>query len=189
MEYNKLCSKLADLAIHCQAPKGAKILATIDLKAIPTLDVDDGIWDNAGLTNADLVKCGIRAPLDEKRAKEEGRFLHNKRRSMKAWFQEEWLVVNWALKSADCDALQFQFQIRRTRLVALCAVWQSLLPAGDFVTRWGPSNVELAKVDVKKHQQQRNGDIVDVNPFSAPLKSFLKRMTALHGICLTFDKT
>ncbi|CAK5284419.1 unnamed protein product [Mycena citricolor] len=196
-EYNKLCLKLADLAIHRQAPKGAKIPATIDLKAIPTLDVDDSIWDDAGLTDADQgttpppwlvddsVKRGIRALLDEKRAEEEGRFLRNERRSMKAWFQEEWLVVNRALESAgeflllqrltnltttDCDALQFQFQIRRTRLVALCAVWQSSLPAGDFVTRWGPSDVELAEVDVKKHQRQRNGDIVDVNPFSAPLE-------------------
>ncbi|CAK5282214.1 unnamed protein product [Mycena citricolor] len=177
-EFNKLCAKLADMAIHNQAPRGAKIPVPIVTKKVPNLDVDDKIWDDVGLTDEDSssappdwlvnesVKEGIKALLDERRALEEDRFLRNERRSMKAWFQEEWSVINHAICTAGDPALQYQFEIRRVKLIELCADWRKDLPAEDFETNWGPSDSDLSQAQEKMHQRHRNGDPVNSDELS-----------------------
>ena len=66
------------------------------------LDIDDGIWQNLGLSEADdleqppawmsdeSTRKGIRALLDRDRSDEELMRLQHERDSMQVWFREEW---------------------------------------------------------------------------------------------------
>lgn len=76
------------------------------------MDVDDAIWQDVGLLDDDegvepplwlsddSVRSGIRAILELDRADEEDIILGKERRSLRAWFAEEWTIVNVAISNA-----------------------------------------------------------------------------------------
>ncbi|KAJ6505115.1 hypothetical protein C8R45DRAFT_817331 [Mycena sanguinolenta] len=95
-----------------KAPARATAPESIDAKKVYALDVDDSIWQDVGLEDddgrgeppawltSDTVQGGIRAMLQLDRADEEDAMLAKEGRSMRAWFIEEWDVVNLAMAEA-----------------------------------------------------------------------------------------
>lgn len=111
-EYNKLCDAIRQEIRRRKAPARATAPESIDPKKVYALDVDDSIWQDVGLEDdddrgeppawltTDTVRGGIRAMLQLDRADEEDAMLEKERRSMRAWFIEEWDVVNLAMTEA-----------------------------------------------------------------------------------------
>jgi hypothetical protein len=90
-----------------QAPRNAFIPKPIDVQRLFALDVDDDIWEDAGLDDEDgvippwlgdnNVRKGIRSVLMLDRCVEEEHRLVNERASMQLWMHEEWETVQRAI--------------------------------------------------------------------------------------------
>ena len=76
------------------------------------LDVDDEIWQDIGLEEADsaapprwrsddTVRAGIKALLELDRCREEEQCLLHEQRALQVWFSEEWAVVKKAIDQAN----------------------------------------------------------------------------------------
>ncbi|TFK58292.1 hypothetical protein BDN72DRAFT_782285, partial [Pluteus cervinus] len=105
--YNKLCDEMKALALQNKAPEGSICPSTIPTEGLFSLDVDDAIWDDAGLTDSTYttpplwlsnegVRSGIKAILERDRCLEEEIRLRHERRAMQSWFHEEWAVTTHA---------------------------------------------------------------------------------------------
>ncbi|KAJ7496475.1 hypothetical protein FB451DRAFT_1162624 [Mycena latifolia] len=169
-DYNKLCDAIAVEIRKGRAPARAIAPERIETKALYALDVDDAIWQDAGLQgdeevevllwlSSDTVRSGIRAMLELDRANEEDKILAKERQALRAWFAEEWTIVNVAMDRAENEESRYQLFFRRERLLRLCATWRRFLPtemAGD--TPWGPSEEELLGVIIDSGKAGRGED-------------------------------
>ncbi|KAF7353564.1 hypothetical protein MSAN_01546700 [Mycena sanguinolenta] len=135
------------------APRGAIAPDRIDPKKVYALDVDDSIWQDVGLEDDD---DRAEPPLD--RADEEDAMLAKERRSMRAWFIEEWDVVNMAMADAANEQDRYQFHLRRERLVWLCATWQAFIHDEPGDAPWGPSRQELDDAKAEARTAGRGED-------------------------------
>ncbi|KAJ7127206.1 hypothetical protein C8R44DRAFT_830670 [Mycena epipterygia] len=161
-DYNKLCDTIAKEISKGRAPARAIAPERIESGTLYALDVDDAIWQDVGLLDDDKgvepplwlsddsVRSGIRAMLDLDRANEEDIILAKERRSLRAWFAEEWTIMNVAITDAETEDYRYQFRLRRERLLRL----------GD--TPWGPSEAELLEVLMQKGKAQRGEDAYPV---------------------------
>ncbi|KAG6804700.1 hypothetical protein H0H92_003173 [Tricholoma furcatifolium] len=93
-----------------RAPSHAICPEKINTTGLYALDVDDAIWQDAGLNDDDddsaapppwlaseKVREGIKAVLEYDRCLEERARLQRECRSMRIWFAEEWQVLNMAM--------------------------------------------------------------------------------------------
>ncbi|KAF7372931.1 hypothetical protein MSAN_00499800 [Mycena sanguinolenta] len=169
-EYNKLCDAMGHEIRTRKAPRGAIAPDRIDPKKVYALDVDDSIWQDVGLEDDDdraepppwltddKVRGGIRAVLQLDRADEEDAMLAKERRSMRAWFIEEWDVVNMAMADAANEQDRYQFHLRRERLVRLCATWRAFIHDEPGDAPWGPSRQELDDAKAEARTAGRGED-------------------------------
>ncbi|EIN03798.1 hypothetical protein PUNSTDRAFT_35641, partial [Punctularia strigosozonata HHB-11173 SS5] len=125
------------------------------------LDVDDPIWQDAGLledesasppwlTN-DKVQSGIRAMLESDRCKEELARISRERGIMQNWLREEWAAVDMAQTSKGeylCPGMLHQLQVRREELLQLAVIWRrrvSHISSNELPSdAWGPTDAEMA---------------------------------------------
>ncbi|KAL0567136.1 hypothetical protein V5O48_014855 [Marasmius crinis-equi] len=142
-----------------QAPRNAVPRKHIPMNQLFSLNVDDEIWQDVGLTDQwddstpppwladDSVRSGIRGMLDIDRSQEELVRLSHERDAMQCWFSEEWAILAVALEETsefcgvfDCahgltmravqpDAL-YQLLQKKEDLLHLCCQWQADL--GDM---------------------------------------------------------
>ncbi|KAF7334340.1 hypothetical protein MSAN_02378900 [Mycena sanguinolenta] len=152
-EYNKLCDAMGHEIRTRKAPRGAIAPDRIDPKKVYALDVDDSIWQDVGLEDDD---DRAEPPLD--RADEEDAMLAKERRSMRAWFIEEWDVVNMAMADAANEQDRYQFHLRRERLVQLCATWRAFIHDEPGDAPWGPSRQELDDAKAEARTAGRGED-------------------------------
>ncbi|KAF7353282.1 hypothetical protein MSAN_01516100 [Mycena sanguinolenta] len=153
-EYNKLCDAMGHEIRTRKAPRGAIAPDRIDPKKVYALDVDDSIWQDVGLEDDD--DRAEPPPLD--RADEEDAMLAKERRSMRAWFIEEWDVVNMAMADAANEQDRYQFHLRRERLVRLCATWRAFIHDEPGDAPWGPSRQELDDAKAEARTAGRGED-------------------------------
>ena len=117
--YNDLCRQLALLIRQRKAPAGAIQPQEIPREGLFKLDVDDEIWQDAGLNDDhygiaplwlsdERVRHGIRNLLEFDRSKEEEVRLCRERCALQEWALEEWKVI----KIAQCAAGMNQFHIK-----------------------------------------------------------------------------
>jgi hypothetical protein len=109
-DYNDLCRQIDTLIRQRKAPAGAIPPREIIREGLFKLDVDDEIWQDAGLDDDfhqpplwlsnEGVRQGIRHLLDRDRCEEEEVRLTQERRALQEWFQEEWQVNQAACKYA-----------------------------------------------------------------------------------------
>jgi hypothetical protein len=104
-EYNKACEEITGLIKTKKAPKGAVAPVPVPTKGLYQLDVDDVIWQDLGLDDADelgtpplwlcddKVRSGIRAVLQKDRCNEEAPRLLRERKHLQIWFATEWQAV------------------------------------------------------------------------------------------------
>ncbi|PPR01991.1 hypothetical protein CVT26_008736, partial [Gymnopilus dilepis] len=159
--YNKLCTDMEAIIKAKKAPKGALVPLKIDTEKLFSLDVDDPIWQDTGLTDQtdDLASIpdwlgnewvveGIKALLRHDRCLEEERRLIEEKISMQQWFQEEWEVAsvatNWLGEDED---ILYQVEERKHRLLQLYLAWEPAIQVIPSKTRqvfiWGPSQQEI----------------------------------------------
>lgn len=91
-----------------EAPAGAMAPTTINLSTFWMLDVDDPIWQDAGLLEDEpvsppwltdnKVRSGIRAMLEIDRCTEELARISRERGIMQHWLREEWEAVESTLR-------------------------------------------------------------------------------------------
>ena len=109
-KYNTLCGQLAKMVQHKTAPPGAVIPEPIPQEGLWTLDVDDTIWQDIGLSedlesspplwlSNEKVRSGIRGLLDFDRCVEEEIRLKWERKSLQESAREEWHVLSQAISS------------------------------------------------------------------------------------------
>jgi hypothetical protein len=101
-DYNDLCRQLSTLIRRRKAPTGAVPPREIIREGLFMLDVDDEIWQDAGLDDDfeqppmwlsnEGVRQGIRYLLERDRCQEEEVRLSRERRALQEWLQEEWQV-------------------------------------------------------------------------------------------------
>ncbi|KAJ7182224.1 hypothetical protein C8R43DRAFT_1115874 [Mycena crocata] len=170
--YNKLCTQIATEIREKRAPPNAIAPKRIDPKTLFKLEVDDPIWQNAGLhdleegqkpppwLSSETVRSGINAMLEVDRADEEDRILLKEARSMRVWFSEDWRVVNRGMQESSSEPERYQFFLRRERLVRLCATWKKSLPRTDDIDlpSWGPTDRELLECRIQSVTADRGED-------------------------------
>ncbi|KAK6974115.1 hypothetical protein R3P38DRAFT_3335893 [Favolaschia claudopus] len=164
-QYNSLCKDMNKLVKERKAPRNSIPPAPIDPKAIWGLDVDDEIWQDVGLDDADeeaepplwlkddTVRSGIKAMLVLDRCEEEQARVVHECRALRYWLAEEWEAVASATAEADDKedfGLLYQLELRRQELCKLCASWSASIRGIPFNTDdlppWGPSEDELRAV-------------------------------------------
>ncbi|KAK7025348.1 hypothetical protein VNI00_016059 [Paramarasmius palmivorus] len=174
-QYNDLVATMASLIRNNRAPRNAVAPASIDLKSLFSLDVDDAIWDDVGLHDEaegsapppwlsdEAVRSGIRALLERDRCEEEILRLRHERDAMQQWFSEEWAVVEKAVANTGNDGVLYQLNLVRQQLLLLQHEWDrhtALLKASSDAPAWGPTREEIAQF-----REVRRCDAVDiVNP-------------------------
>ncbi|KAL0563399.1 hypothetical protein V5O48_018670, partial [Marasmius crinis-equi] len=111
-EYNALAKKRQGMVRKRpqQCPRNAVAPVPIPMDNLFSLDVDDEIWQDVGLTDEwdrdelppwlanDQVRAGIRGLLSYERAREEIWRLTQERDAMQQWFAEEWSVILHAIE-------------------------------------------------------------------------------------------
>jgi len=155
--YNGICSELVTLIHRGLAPRGAVAPEPIDQDGLFQLDVDDGIWQDIGLGEDDMVNVprwlgdenvrkGIRSLLELDRCLEEEIRISKERCAMQEWMMEEWACVEAGLQTsgdynacylsfviltitADDQNIIYQLQKRAQYLCELCAAWQAKVRA------------------------------------------------------------
>jgi len=160
-KYNTLCNDLGDMIKAKKAPLGAIAPLPIEMNGLFKLDVDDGIWQDVGLTddndgeNTEIplwlgnenVQKGIKSLLELDRCMEERRRLISESISMRQWMREEWVIMTTAVDySVDDPDVIYQLNERRKVLLRLCVTWDSaikMIPIGVDLP-WGPGLAELA---------------------------------------------
>lgn len=117
-DYNKLCKLMFELKQQRKAPRGALCPEPIELSGLFSLDVDDKIWQDIGLSDDldertsplsspplwlcdDDVRAGIKAMLELDRCTEEEERLAWERSSLQVWYAEEWKSICKALNDSS----------------------------------------------------------------------------------------
>ncbi|KAE9387085.1 hypothetical protein BT96DRAFT_1005472 [Gymnopus androsaceus JB14] len=170
-KYNELCSKMTGLIQSRRAPANAVAPKPIVIKELFSLDVDDSIWDDIGLSDDDdtaepplwlcdeHVRTGIRGILLRDRCDEEFLRLKHELLALKEWFMEEWLIVARAMEDTEDMNLLHQLRERRRDLARMYVVWDkalAALPREDPMESWGPTGAELLQA-----MQEVESDLVE----------------------------
>ena len=107
-QYNNICQEMNQLIKDNKAPKGALSPRLMDREGLFSLDVDDEIWQDIGLSNEefelaeeeqsgwlvdDRIRGGIKYLLQLDRCMEEETRLQFERCTMQEWMLEEWRCV------------------------------------------------------------------------------------------------
>jgi len=169
-KYNKLCSDLSKMIDKGKAPRGATAPLLIKLDGLFKLDVDDDIWQDIGLTDEtddileipawlgnNSVRDGIKALLEDDRCVEEMKRVKHERVCMQEWFQEEWVVVQVAIKKTTDVNVLFQLNKHKNHLLQLCVTWElavRVIPCTLAKTEWGPSSEEMRKAQRYEFEKQ-----------------------------------
>ncbi|KAF8177163.1 hypothetical protein K438DRAFT_1978804 [Mycena galopus ATCC 62051] len=154
--YNKLCGEISTLIAAKKAPKHSVAPKPMPLKGLYQLDVDDEIWQEVGLNDAEdhpapwitdeNVRSGIRAMLQKDRCQEEAPRLLRERRHLQIWFSEEWEAVARMIDMTE-GATRYTFELRRKELLELCVIWRKSLdsiPCDEpDLPAWGPTDEEI----------------------------------------------
>ena len=117
--YNKLCEKLRAALDKGDAPTNATAPLPINTKQLFSLDIDDEIWNDAGLSGNDggeaplwmsdiKVRDGIIALLNFRRCCEAFIRLKVELTNLHDWFVCEWNALQTALSTA-CASLYFVY--------------------------------------------------------------------------------
>ncbi|KAJ7801249.1 hypothetical protein B0H14DRAFT_3092472 [Mycena olivaceomarginata] len=143
--YNKLCEEIASLIRNKKAPKGAVAPPPIPEKGLYQLDVDDAIWQDAGLEDVDGEPPRWLTD-DNDRCEEEAPRLLREREHLQIWFATEWKVVCELMADSE-GTVQYQFKLRRQELLELYVCWKKSLDRIAFddtgLPEWEPSNEEV----------------------------------------------
>jgi hypothetical protein len=103
--YNTLCKELEALIRARKAPRGSVAPLPLARESLFKLEIDDPIWNDAGLYEPDSdgtvppwlgnenVRKGIQAWLMVERCNEEIMRLKDECCSLQTWFQSEWAVL------------------------------------------------------------------------------------------------
>ncbi|KAH6869852.1 hypothetical protein BKA70DRAFT_1490269 [Coprinopsis sp. MPI-PUGE-AT-0042] len=162
--YNTLCSDMEKLVRAGKAPKGATAPIPLARESLFSLDVDDPIWDDTGLDDAEgqldealwlcneEVRGGIKALLMVERCEEELARLKTECRALHQWVCEEWSLLIQGLVSIDDENIQYQIGLQLRRLVHLSKSWKAsfrIIPYEGAENAWVPENGEdiLGKQD------------------------------------------
>lgn len=113
-DYNDACAQMQQLIQRHNAPRGAVAPCPIDRTKLFTLDVDDNIWQDAGLIDDENdndestdstesviprwladenVRSGINAMLKHDRCEEEERRLTRELNTLWEWGRAEWTAI------------------------------------------------------------------------------------------------
>ena len=106
-KYDDYCKQMGDLVRQKQAPQNTVLPPPIDTHGLFALDVDDDIWQDAGLGEEEEahvpawlgredVHDGIKALLNHDCCLEEEECLQKERAAMQLWTQEEWATIQRA---------------------------------------------------------------------------------------------
>ncbi|KAJ8087473.1 hypothetical protein PM082_006303 [Marasmius tenuissimus] len=157
--YNKLCTEMQGYIAKGQAPHNAVAPKEIVLEGLFSLDIDDDIWQDIGLSDRaedgrpplwlsdENVCTGIRYLLQRDCCEEELERLQEERDAMQIWFGEEWDTVLLSIDQSDNEDERYMLEGRQNDLASLCARWIEDLrqvEASVGVREWGPSASELA---------------------------------------------
>ncbi|KAJ7891605.1 hypothetical protein B0H14DRAFT_3428393 [Mycena olivaceomarginata] len=166
-EYNKLCGQLAKLIKDGKAPAGSTAPLPIPPRGLWQLEVDDVIFLDVGLDDADdndgepppwlcneQVRVGIKGMLQLDRCDEGDVRLWRETMLLRVWFGEEWQLSREVIERAAVD--KYHLQLHQDKLVHLCATWDKHLP--DFgpekkvlLPPWGPSQRLLSQCRTEAH--------------------------------------
>lgn len=116
-EYNKLCGQLAKLIKDGKAPAGSTAPLPIPPKGLWQLEVDDVIFLDIGLDDADdndrepppwlcdeQVRVGIKGMLQLDRCDEEDARLWRETMALRVWFGEEWQLSREVIERAGTSS-------------------------------------------------------------------------------------
>ncbi|KAL0568779.1 hypothetical protein V5O48_013194, partial [Marasmius crinis-equi] len=181
-KYNALCVQMEKLVRTKKAPQGAVAPKPIAMDELWTLDVDDTIWQDVGLTDVDdgkalpqwladeAVRTGIRAMLERDRCREEIERLQHERDALQEWFAEEWHVVLYAIDIASSEDVIHQLELRKRRLLELCATWYvafgSDVCPSLHVRPWGPDELAIRSIGLdmrREHVSEVEMSVVDAD--------------------------
>ncbi|KAL0567595.1 hypothetical protein V5O48_014395 [Marasmius crinis-equi] len=183
-DYNSLVVKMEDLIRRNRAPANAVLPERIPIDRLFTLDVDDSIWQDVGLTDKydntrppgwladDPTREGIRALLERDRCREEIKRLSHERNAMQAWFADEWYILMHAISETSHPDVLFQLRQRRSEMLELCWRWQwnlGTIPMSQHTPEWGPSEAELNEVALHMKGQSLPDD--PLNMYSEHVES------------------
>ncbi|KAJ7726072.1 hypothetical protein B0H14DRAFT_2641184 [Mycena olivaceomarginata] len=174
--YNKLCGQLAKLIKDGKAPAGSTAPLPIPPKGLWQLEVDDVIFLDVGLDDADdndgepppwlcdeQVRVGIKGMLQLDRCDEEDAWLWRETMALRVWFGEEWQLSREVIERAESAVDKYHLQLHQDKLVHLCATWDKHLP--DFgpekkalLPPWGPSQRLLSQCRTEAHVAARGED-------------------------------
>ncbi|KAJ7627710.1 hypothetical protein DFH06DRAFT_1338877 [Mycena polygramma] len=174
-DYNKLCTEITKLINDGKAPHGAIAPLQIPAKGLWQLDVDNIIFQDAGLDDSvdnddeppawlsdEKVRAGIKALLELDRCDEEDARLRREKVALRTWFAEEWDIATRAFDQAESAVDRYHLQLQLDKLVKLCATWDRYLPHFGVdepaMPPWGPSASQLSKCDVDAHMAARGED-------------------------------
>ncbi|KAI6029186.1 hypothetical protein BKA83DRAFT_4461857 [Pisolithus microcarpus] len=148
--YNNMCLQMAALIHQGKAPQGSIAPVLIPRDALFKLDVDDDIWQDAGLED-DTGRLPPAWLADEKLrcCEEEERHLLHERRTLMEWFSEEW-----------SDDLAYELDCHASALASLCLGWQKALREFPSLPdeNWGATNEELNRKMLVSHLLATSGD-------------------------------
>ncbi|KAH6893905.1 hypothetical protein BKA70DRAFT_1439363 [Coprinopsis sp. MPI-PUGE-AT-0042] len=152
--YNTLCNELENLIHSRKAPRGSIAPKPLERESLFHLDIDDPIWDDAGLYEPDAngmippwlgddtVWKGIQAWLAVERCTEELERLKDECSSLHTWLQDEWtILINSRSAFQETSALLYQWELRKEYLSRLCISWRKdigYIPYAKMDERWGP---------------------------------------------------
>ncbi|KAH6886114.1 hypothetical protein BKA70DRAFT_1377276 [Coprinopsis sp. MPI-PUGE-AT-0042] len=151
--YNSLCNEMTKLVQTGKAPKGAIPPLPLARETLFSLDVDNPIWDDTGLDDAEdrpdaplwlsnkEVREGIKALLIVERCEEELARLKTECRALHQWVREEWDLLIQGLVLIDEESIQYQIGLQLRRLVHLYKSWKSsfrTIPYEGADNAWGP---------------------------------------------------
>lgn len=125
-KYNVLCNQIEQMVKHGTAPLGAIVPEQIPPGGLWTLDVDDRIWQDIGLSEEpdscpplwlrdENVRDGIRNLLDHDRCLEEEARVLKERQSLQESARNQWAILSLALVSAagESDCYFYAFGLTR----------------------------------------------------------------------------
>uniref|UniRef100_A0A0W0G436 Uncharacterized protein n=1 Tax=Moniliophthora roreri TaxID=221103 RepID=A0A0W0G436_MONRR len=125
---------MAKLVATKAAPKHAVAPLPINTKSLFSLDIDDAIWQDVGLSEESGDPFSWLADDNYERD------------SMQKWFAEEWTVICNAIDKADTDGIKHQLKLKKLSLVKLLVTWQRAfvyVQASEGVSDWSLSKREL----------------------------------------------
>ncbi|KAI6043824.1 hypothetical protein EDC04DRAFT_2890526 [Pisolithus marmoratus] len=161
---------MAALIHQGKAPQGSIAPVLIPRDALFKLDMDDDIWQDAGLGDDtgrlapawladENVRSGIRSLLELRHCEEEERCLLHERRTLMEWFSEEWSHMKRAREGSG-DDLAYELDCHASALASLCLLWQKQLRGFPSLPdeSWGANNEELNSKVLVSHLLATDGD-------------------------------